>query len=351
MKKGTSDVYTDALAIHKNHQAASTWEHNGTHHWHPCMYPGCDWKDSEADHFYRSCVCNVCGYQAPAGTPDSHGGSDSGGGGWTSSTYTVTVEETSHGKVTSNRRAASQGETVTLTVTPDEGYALDALSVTDSRGNEISLTDRGDGKYAFTMPGRAVTVKAAFLRDACAGGANCPSRAFSDLDTGKWYHESVDYALQNGLMSGYGDGLFGPTDYLSRAQLAQILYNREGRPAVTGGSAFTDVADGAWYAAAVTWAAERGIVSGYGNGRFGPDDNITREQLAVMLWRYVGSPAAAETALDFTDADSVSPWARDALCWAVENGVISGKGGGVLDPGGRATRVEAAAMLIRYLGK
>ena len=180
----------------------------------------------------------------------------------------------------------------------------------------------------------------------CDGGADCPSRGFTDLDiVGTWYHEAVDYVLRNGLMSGYGNGLFGPDDTLTRAQFAQILYNRAGKPAVTGGSGFTDVPDGKWYAPAVAWAAANGIVGGYGSGLFGPDDNITREQLAVMLWRYAGSPAATERELRFTDADKAGGYALEALGWAVENGVLNGYGDGRLDPGGLATRAQAAQML------
>ena len=291
-------------------------------------------------------------------TPTGPTGGGGGGGGGSSSAYAVTVERAEHGKVTSNRTNASSGSTVTLTVTPDTGYVLDTLTVTDSRGNEIRLTAQGGGKYTFTMPSRAVTVKATFAplpddtEKPCDGGADCPSHGFTDLGTvGTWYHEAVDYVLRNDLMGGYGNGLFGPNDTLTRAQFAQILYNKEGRPAVTGGGIFTDVAPGAWCAPAITWAAERGIVGGYGNGMFGPNDNITREQLAVMLWRYAGSPAATNKELHFNDADEASGYALEALRWAVENGVMSGKGGGSLDPKGLATRAEAAQMLKNLIGR
>ena len=185
----------------------------------------------------------------------------------------------------------------------------------------------------------------------CDGGADCPSRGFTDLDiVGTWYHEAVDYVLRNGLMTGYSNGAFGPDDHLSRAQLAQILYNRAGKPAVTGGSGFIDVPDGKWYAPAVAWAAANGIVSGYGSGLFGPDDNITREQLAVMLWRYAGSPAATDKELRFADADRANGYALEALRWAVENGILNGYGDGRLDPKGLATRAQAAQMLMDAIG-
>ena len=299
------------------------------------------------------------GYQAAAKPVDPvhpNPGGGSGGGGGGVSTYAVTVEKSEHGKVTSNRTNASNGSTVTLTVTPDSGYVLDALTVTDSRGNEIKLTAQGNGKYTFTMPGRAVTVKVTFVslpdgtQKPCDGGADCPSPGFTDLGSvGTWYHEAVDYVLRNNLMGGYGNGLFGPNNTLTRAQFAQILYNKEGRPAVNYLLQFTDVSGEAWYTEAVRWAASQGIVGGYADGRFGPNDNITREQLAVMLWRYAGSPAATDKELHFNDADKVGAYARDAMRWAVENGVISGKGGGILDPKGLATRAQTAQMLKNYL--
>lgn len=145
-------------------------------------------------------------------------------------------------------------------------------------------------------------------------------------------------------MNGYSDGRFGPNDPLSRAQFAQILFNKEGRPAVNYPMDFSDVSGEVWYAGAIRWAASQGIVGGYGSGRFGPDDPITREQLAVMLWRYSGSPAANRE-LSFTDADEISPFALEAMRWAVENGILNGYGGGRLDPQGQATRAQVAQML------
>lgn len=288
-----------------------------------------------------------------AKTTGTGGSSGGGGGGSGVSTYRVTVERTAHGKVTSDRSSAGSGSPVTLTVQPDRGYRLESLTVTDSRGNKLQLTDKGGGKYAFTMPGGNVTVKAVFapLADsgACDGGAACPSRAFTDLKSGAWYHEAVDFVLEQGWMGGYGNGLFGPDNRLSRAQFAQILYNKEGRPAGAGSAPFTDVAPGAWCAPAVAWAAERGIAGGYGGGLFGPDDPITREQLAVMLWRYAGSPAAPGGELSFMDAERIGAHAREAICWAVETGVMNGKAGGVLDPKGLATRAQTAQILRNFL--
>ena len=174
---------------------------------------------------------------------------------------------------------------------------------------------------------------------------------FSDVSEGAWYYDAVRYASENGLMGGYGNGLFGPNDNLSRAQFAQILFNREGRPVVNYLLQYGDVASGAWYTEAVRWATSQGIVGGYGNGMFGPNDNITREQLAVMLWRYAGSPAATHKELHFNDTDEISGYALEALRWAVENDIISGYGDGRLGPQGLATRAQTAQMLMNFLKK
>lgn len=173
--------------------------------------------------------------------------------------------------------------------------------------------------------------------------------AFSDIDVGAWYMLSVEYALNQKFMNGVGNGLFAPNANLSRGMLAQILYNKEGKPIVAGGSAFADVQSNACYADAVTWASAEGIVGGYGNSSFGPNDDITREQLAVMLWRYAGKPVPPNLLLNFTDSYQASDYAQDALRWAVEKGIISGKGNGILDPTGKATRAEAAKMLKSYI--
>ena len=268
----------------------------------------------------------------------------SGGGGSSVSTYAVTVSKTTYGKVVSSRTNASSGSTVTLTVTPDSGYTLDTLTVTDSRGNAVKLTDKGDGKYTFTMPSRAVTVTASFAPIVW-------NNPYTDVATGTWYYEAVRFVSENGLMGGYGKGLFGPNDNLSRAQLVQILYNHAGRPVIQNGSTFTDAAPGAWYADAVAWAAAEGIISGYGGGRFGPNDPITREQLAVILWRYAGFPVPPNLLLDFPDANTASGYALDALRWAVEQGIISGYSNGRLEPKTPATRGQVAQILRNFLQK
>lgn len=182
----------------------------------------------------------------------------------------------------------------------------------------------------------------------CSRDENCALGKYTDTDLNAWYHDGVHYCLENGLMSGYGNGKFGPTDSLSRGMLAQILYSEAGKPSVTDKSTFNDVASGVWYAKAVAWAEEHDIVAGYGDNIFGPDDPITREQLAVMLWRYAGNPTTEGTLDSFSDQGEISQYATEAMRWAVERGVLSGKGNGILDPKGEATRAEAATMLYHY---
>lgn len=172
--------------------------------------------------------------------------------------------------------------------------------------------------------------------------------SFTDVKVGSWYYDAVTFVYENGLMQGTSATRFSPDSSLTRAMLAQILYNRAGKPTVKDKSAFTDVANDAWYADAVIWAYGEGIVSGVGGGKFAPDASITREQLAAMLYRAAGSPEVQETTLTFNDASKVSSYAKSAICWAVEEGIVTGKGGNRLDPTGTATRAEVAQMLARF---
>ena len=359
VRKSTGEVYTGPITIHKNHNWSGEWSSNETHHWHRCTFVGCTAKDSEAPHYYGStgvCVCGKHGSPQPPVTPGEDPVTPGGSSGSSSkshsssaTTYTITVEDAAHGAVTANRRQASSGSTVTLTVTPDSGYALDTLTVTDSRGEELRLTARDGGKYTFTMPSRDVTVYAAFVplpgQAPCDGGAGCPSYGFTDVEgVGTWYHEAVDYVLRAGLMDGYGGERFGPNEPLTRAQFVQILFNKAGKPVGNSQLQYNDVAEGEWYTDAIRWAASQGIAGGYGNRTFAPNDNLTREQLAVMLWRYAGSPAATQE-LHFSDAGNAGGYALDALRWAVANGVLNGDGNGLLNPTGLTTRAQAAQVL------
>ena len=263
--------------------------------------------------------------------------------------YTVTVEDADNGSVKSSVSRASRGTTVTLTVTPDEGYELESITVTQNGGGTVSLTDKGDGKYTFTMPRANVTVEAVFT----ASGEQPSGLPFTDVDADDWFHDAVTYVYENNMMEGTGETTFAPTMELTRGMIAQVLYNLEGQPDVTAGAGFSDVADGAWYADAVNWAAAQGIVEGYGNGSFGPEDSITREQLAAILYRYAGYKGFDTTqggmaVREFSDYDQISDWALEAMDWAVNAQVLSGKGNGVLDPLGTATRAEVAQVLMNF---
>ena len=176
---------------------------------------------------------------------------------------------------------------------------------------------------------------------------------FTDLAANAWYTDAVAYVYRHDLMAGYGENLFGPDDDLSRVQLCQIIYNMEGQPVTSGSSVFTDVADSAWYADAVTWATSQGIVGGYGNGKFGPEDNITREQLAAILYRYAQakgydtSVGEDTNILSYTDALEISEYAIPAMQWACGAGIMEGNAG-YLTPQGNATRAQVATMLMRF---
>lgn len=278
------------------------------------------------------------------GGDTSTGGSPSSGN--SSTSYSITAGSFAHGSVSISPKSASKGTTVTVTATPDTGYRLEKLTIIDSKGSKLEISDKGDGKYTFTMPVGTVKVEAVFVLDETPW-----INPFADVAEGAWYYNAVRFVSENNLMGGYGNDVFGVNDNLSRAQFAQVFFNKEGKPTVTDSSSFTDVLTGQWYTPAVIWANKQGVVGGYGNGLFGPNDDITREQLAVMLWRYAGKPAPSGTTLNFTDANKVSSWALDAMRWATENGIVNGKGNGILDPKGFATRAEVAQMLKNCLDR
>ncbi len=238
---------------------------------------------------------------------------------------------------------------LTLTVTPEEGYQIADVLVDGESMGPLS-------GYTFANVRGAHSIKAVFEQvpkppePGCPRDESCPAGAYKDVNTGAWYHDGVHYCLENGLMTGYTASRFGPNDYLTRAQLTQILYNLAGRPAVSGSSGFKDVPEEAWYAGAVAWARCTGVVSGYSDTRFAPGDLITREQLAAMIWRYAGSPVFPDEALDFKDSQAVSGYAVTALRWAAAEGIVVGSDGS-LNPRDPATRAQASAMIMRFCTK
>lgn len=269
----------------------------------------------------------------------------SGGGG--SASYTITAEDTENGSVTVSPSRASSGSTVTITVEPDSGYELDELVVLDKNGKEIKLTQKSGSKYTFKMPSGKVTVEASFAKT-----SSSPVDSFLDVNTGAWYYDAVKYAVENGLMSGTGTYTFEPNTTLSRGMIAQMLYALEGKPSVSSANNFTDVSSSDWYDKAASWAQSKGIITGYEDGRFGPNDPLTREQLALILYNYAKSEGhSTSTKADlskFADDTSTSPWAQQAMSWAVGEGLLSGRGVNMLYPTGTATRAEVAQIMMNF---
>ena len=263
--------------------------------------------------------------------------------------YAITVDKADNGTVTSSRTRANKGLTVTLTVKADEGYKLDTITVTDKNGNEIKLTDKGDGKYTFTMPASAVTVKASFTKDDTPVDTGLP---FTDVKADDWFLEAVKYAYDNKLMDGTSSTTFAPFMTTNRAMIVTILWRQAGSPVVNYAMNFSDVESGVWYTEAVRWAAAEGIVKGYSDTVFAPDDTVTREQLATILYRYAEykeyDVSAKGDLTTFADGSTVSTWAADGMTWAVGAELITGKDGGKLDPTGTATRAEVATILMRF---
>ena len=260
-----------------------------------------------------------------------------------SSRYDITVDKASHGTVSANSSRAFKGDTVTVTVKPDSSYVLETITVTDKDGKELTLTDKGNGKYTFTMPRSAVTVKATFMED------NTVLNFFYDVPNDAYYYEAVKWAVEKGITSGIGNDLFGSNDPCTRAQIVTFLWRAAGSPEPKALSSFTDVPADTWYAKAVAWAVENGVTAGVGDGLFGSGDTCTRAQSVTFLFKAL--KAAAKGQADFKDV-SASDWYAKAVAWAVENGVTAGVGGGLFGSGDDCTRAQIVTFLFKaYQGK
>ena len=257
-------------------------------------------------------------------------------------TYAVTVPETTGGTVEVSPSRASSGRRVTITTQPAPGYELESLTVLDSRGSEIALTDQGDGKYTFTMPSRKVTVQASF--------APVPL-PFTDVAEDVWYEEAVRYAYFHNIMEGTSATTFVPSKSLTRAEAVQVLYNLEGQPTVSGNVSFPDLVY-EWYKPAIAWAEQTSVVDGYEDGTFRPDEPVTRQEFAQMLYNYAaykGYDLTAQGDLSsFPDGNEVQEWAVPAMAWANGNELINGHDEGTLEPTGTTTRAQAASILMRF---
>ena len=260
--------------------------------------------------------------------------------------YKITLGDTENGTVTVNPTAAKEGTTVTITPVPDAGYQVGTVSVTDRFGQAVAVDQHDDGTYTFVMPDGQVTVEVTFLQ------GEAPDLPFSDVTESDWFYDAVTYAYENGLMDGVGMGLFAPNSETTRVQLVTILHRLAGQPAPSGDSGFSDVKTGTWYTDAVAWAAQNGIVNGVSDTQFAPGDDITREQLAVILYRYAtyqGYDVSQRADLSgFVDAGTISTYAQEALSWANAQGLVLGFEDDSLRPQGTATRAQIAAVLMRF---
>ncbi len=314
------------------------------------------WKFEGIDGVYTTLTDELLTKLAAKGgtvsaTPDfskrssgSSGGSSSG-----KTTYKVTTSAVNNGGVNASPSSAEKGATITITLSPDKGYKLDKLTVTDGSGKTVSTVKKSDTVYTFTMPASAVKVGVSYVK-----ATETPSETkFNDVSANDWFASAVDYVTGKGMMNGTADNTFSPKANTTRGMVVTVLYRLENQPS-TSAASFTDVASGAYYANAVAWANANGIVSGYGSGKFGPNDKVTREQLAAILYRYAQykkydvSVGEDTNILSYDDAQSISSYAIPAIQWACGAGVVTGKSGSKLDSKGNATRAEVAAMLMRF---
>ena len=263
-----------------------------------------------------------------------YNGGSSGG----SSSYPITIPgKTENGSVTVSPRSAEKGDTVTITVKPDSGYQLDDLAVTDKNGKELKLTDKGNGKYTFTMPSGKVKINATFTKEA-------EPSPFSDVSTSAYYYEAVKWAQEKGITGGIGNGLFGPSQPCTRGQIVTFLWRAAGSPVVNYAMNMTDVAEDAYYGEAVRWALSEGITTGTGDGKFSPDATCNRAQSVTFLFRAIGK--IVDSKAEFGDVLADSYYAN-AVAWAVENGITNGIGDGMFGPDNSCTRAQIVTFLFR----
>ena len=275
----------------------------------------------------------------------------SSGGGFSSGSFfpsypVNTPDKTENGTVTVSTKNATSGSTVTITVKPDDGFKLDELTVIDKNGNELKLTDKGNGKYTFTMPASKVEVNATFVKEV-------ETSPFGDVSTSAYYYEAVKWAQEKGITGGIGNGLFGPNQPCTRAQIVTFLWRAAGSPVVNYAMNMSDVPEGSYYAEAVRWALSEGITTGTTENTFSPDSECTRAQAVAFLFRYAASEAVTlqELVSGFSDADSVPGYALPAMNWALAEEIVQGNGSKLM-PNDSCTRAQIVTFLFRaYQGK
>lgn len=378
------------------HSYPEGWNSDGANHWHECSL--CEEKTAQAPHAWnggevttaptstkagvRTYTCTVCGRTRTEAIPATGGGSSSGGNQGGGSSGGSVVKEPEYrvslpskvegGSVKADLQKATGGKAVTLTVEPESGYELEQMTAKGKNGKALSMTKVEEGRYTFTMPASNVEVTVSFkeiLREPPVEivpeppveeitpppeeGPEPVTLPFTDVSEKSWYYAAVAEVYRKGVMTGLSKTQFAPEAPASRGMVVTILWRMAGEPSAQTGMTFDDVPDSRYYAPAVAWAVENGIVTGYGDRSFRPDNTVTREELAVLLYRYGGRTGwdmeAKADLSGFKDRAQISRYARDAMAWAKASGLISGTDWGGLHPGGRASRAEVAAVLERIL--
>ena len=328
-----SNNHDDKLK-HVEAKAATTSEEGNIEYWY-CEACGKYYSDAGAENEIP---------QSETVIPKRH---SSGGGSGGSSSYPITVPgKTENGTLTVSPRSAEKGDSVTIMVKPDSGYQLDDLAVTDKNGKELKLTDKGNGKYIFTMPSGKVKINATFTKEA-------EPSPFSDVSTSAYYYEAVKWAQEKGITGGIGNGLFGPNQPCTRGQIVTFLWRAAGSPVVNYAMNMTDVAEDAYYGEAVRWALSEGITTGTGDGKFSPDATCTRAQAAAMIYRCAQAQGKGFTGawmfhLPFTD---VPEWAYESVAWCYMNSVTTGVSETFFAPGNDCTRAQIVTFLWRAFSK
>ena len=340
------------VTAYENHNYSTDWTSDTDDHWHTCQ--NCGSVTDKAAHVWnngtvttqptttttgvKTYTCETCGATKTATIDKLPSGSSS-----SDPTYAVsTPGKIENGSVTVSPKNASKGDTVTITVKPDSGYVLDDLTVTDKNGNELKLTDKGNGKYTFTMPAGKVEVKASFAKEV-------ETSPFADVATDDYYYEAVKWAVKNGITTGMSGNLFAPGQPCTRAQIVTFLWRAAGSPEPKGTAVgMTDVVSGSYYEKAVAWAIENGVTTGTTATTFGPDATCTRAQAVTFLARALNAKAAGKAEFSDVPADS---YFADAVAWAAANGVTEGIGGSLFGSDNDCTRGQIVTFLYRAYNK
>ena len=288
----------------------------------------------------------------------SQGGGNGGSGGSGSSSSRNQINlpnNVENGSISISNTSASKGDLVTITVKPDTGYDIDTVTVTDKNGNQLRLTEKGNGKYTFVMPGSRVFIEATFKKSENSETDSEFINPFYDVSEENWFYQAVKYVYQNGLMSGTSKTMFSPNQNMTRGMVVTVLYRMENQPDISTLNPFIDVEQDKYYHNAVIWASENSIISGYGNGTFGPDDNITREQFVSILYRYakyIGMDTKQSADMEklsyYKDADEISSYALEPFYWAITNRMINGTSESELSPKEFATRAQVAEIIMGF---